>query len=99
MKAFFMKKKVQFIFIIAAVMLGLCGCALPTYTWVKPGGTQQAFAQDRYTCLQSSQQRVAGTRQQAWSGQQEAYNEVQVNDQMFVACMNAKGWTQQRQNK
>lgn len=94
-----MRKIIKYIFGLAAAMLGLFGHAQQNdQAWFKLNGTQQELAQVRYACLQSSQQRVSGTRQQMWTGQQEVYDEVKINDQMFAACMNSAGWTQQRQD-
>ena len=35
---------------IIAITVGIAGCAAKPIVWDKPGGTQIAFAQDRYQC-------------------------------------------------
>ena len=82
------------LFLVASVFF-LFGCQK---IWIKPGGGQQEFAQDSYSCQQANQQRVAGT-QSVWNGS--AYvnqysNTVQTNWQMYDSCMMSKGWTIQR---
>ena len=68
---------------------------------VKPGGTTQEFNSVNYECLQASQQREAYSNlsynsllggYQGGSG-----NTVNTNNQLFNACMNAKGWALQAQ--
>jgi hypothetical protein len=47
--------------LIGLLVIALCGCATaPKTLWVKPGGTQEDFALDRYECAQQSQT--------SWSG-------------------------------
>ena len=84
------------------LLILLSGCAAPiSYTWVKPGGTTQEFKSVNYECLQASQQREAYSNlsynsllggYQGGSG-----NTVNTNNQLFNACMNAKGWALQAQ--
>jgi hypothetical protein len=78
-------------FAVAAV-LGLVGCAAPANRgWYKPGGTDEGeYPQDRYACMQES-------RQQSSAGYANAYGAatqsgMTVNDQMWSACMGARGW-------
>jgi predicted aspartyl protease len=81
---------------IAAVpaTLVLFGCAAQT-TWVKPGLTQEEFAKDRYACMQQSQQRVGTAYVSQYGGG--ASNRVITNGNLFNACMNAQGYTLQKQ--
>ena len=41
----------------AAIVIGLTVVGCAPLVWTKPGGTQSEFAEDRYACLQESQQR------------------------------------------
>lgn len=75
--------------LIALIALG--GCA--PMTWQKNGGTQDEFSRAQYTCMQQSQQRVAGATVNAFGGY--ATNQVVTNDGLYRACMNASGWAQQ----
>lgn len=72
------------------VLAGVAGCATePPSAWVKPGGTQQVFAADRYECMQKSA--IPPT----WNptmGTMET-----TNSDLFSACMGAHGWRWQRQ--
>jgi starvation-inducible outer membrane lipoprotein len=71
-------------------MIGLAGAVLlsgcahapdpPSVKWTKPKATQADYAQDRYRCLQESQQR-------RYLG---IY--VDTNYVLFDACMNAHGY-------
>lgn len=58
--------------------------------WVKQGGTQAEFSQDRYSCMQNSQQRVGGASFNQFGGY--AANQVVTNEDLFAACMNSRGW-------
>jgi hypothetical protein len=73
----------------------LCACASPT--WVKPGATQAEFAQDRYACMQQSQQRVSA----AYVGQSggAASSNMVTNGNLFDACMTSTGWALQKMTK
>src|SRR5262249_16712166 len=61
--------------------------------WVKPGSSQNDFAQDRYRCLRESQQRVGGAFVNQYGGA--ASDSVVTNEQLFSACMNSRGWAWQ----
>lgn len=64
------------------------GCA--PLVWNKPGASRDDFSRDRYTCLQESQQRVAGATVNQFGGA--ALNTVATNPGLFEACMNSNGW-------
>ncbi len=67
--------------------LALSDCAGPPVRFSKVGATQQVFMQDRYVCIQQSQQeRGAANNYGAWKG-------VIVNRGVFMSCMGAKGYT------
>jgi predicted aspartyl protease len=60
-------------------------------TWTKPGLKQEEFAQDRYSCMQQSQQRVSTAFVDQYGGS--AVNHVITNNNLFNACMNSRGYT------
>ena len=78
--------------VLGIAVLMLAGCA--KYVWVKPGGTQGEFSQDRYACMQETQQRVSGTIVTQYGGTSVgvSQNSVATNASLFQACMNARGW-------
>ncbi|MCM2358057.1 MAG: SH3 domain-containing protein [Geobacteraceae bacterium] len=80
---------------IAFCMVLLSGCIPPQqWSWKKPGGTVEEFNSVRYTCLQESQQQVSHSRNDAVSGVSSSHSIT--NENLFQACMNAKGWFYQR---
>lgn len=70
-------------------ILAFTGCATQT-VWNKPGGTQEDYSRTRYTCMQQSQQRVAGATVNAFGGY--STNQMVTNESMLYTCMNANGW-------
>jgi hypothetical protein len=79
--------------ILAVILpLTLVACAPPL--WVKPGGTTAEFDKDKYTCLQSSQQRSAGFYFNKYGGG--ASDNMATNETLFASCMNSKGWKLKR---
>jgi hypothetical protein len=59
-------------------------------SWFKARAGQADFAKDRYNCLRETQQPsgtalILGPNGAAMTG-------IITNDQLFGACMNAKGW-------
>jgi hypothetical protein len=58
--------------------------------WDKPSGTQQEFAQDKYACLQASQQRQASAVVNSAGGY--SNDGMGLNPYLFSSCMNAHGW-------
>ena len=97
----------QFAF-VGAVLVVLTGCqaAPPLMVWNKSGASASEFNTERYQCMQSSQHQYssayvsgsyvpgfgAGYSGSASSGQT-------TNQPLFNACMNAKGWSLQQDNK
>jgi hypothetical protein len=77
--------------IIATVFLG--GCA--NYVWIKDGATQEEFAHDRYDCLREAQQQETTTSVGLFGIDDET--ESNANAGLYQACMNARGYTLQRQ--
>ena len=77
---------------LLAVLLG--SCAPPV--WVKPNATQHDFAVDRYACLQEAQQQGGSAYVNAYAGV--ASSGSYTNGMLFNACMQARGWSLQRQS-
>lgn len=74
--------------LVTLLALTLIACAPPL--WVKPGGTTAEFDKDKYSCLQSSQQRSSGFYVNKFGGG--ASDQMVTNEQLFSSCMNSKGW-------
>ena len=70
----------------------LSGCA--QYLWVKGGISQEQANQDRYACLQESQQRVSSAYVSEYGGS--AQDSVTTNVELYNACMAARGYVYQR---
>jgi hypothetical protein len=66
----------------------LVSCSTPV--WVKPGGTQEAFSTDKYDCAERSKHRASEAYINAYGGA--ATDGVVINEELFAACMNSKGW-------
>jgi hypothetical protein len=75
-----------------AISLILAGCATPRAQteWHKAGASHAEFSQDRYSCLQQSQQRASTASVGAYGGS--SSSQIVTNDQLYGSCMNAKGW-------
>ena len=58
--------------------------------WEKPGSSQNDFSQDRYACMQQSQQPVSGAYINQYGGF--ASSNIITNNNLFSACMNSRGW-------
>jgi hypothetical protein len=63
--------------------------------WVKPGTSQQDFSNDRYDCLQQSQQHQSSAYVNPYGGA--GSSGAATNIVLFGACMNAHGWYLERQ--
>jgi hypothetical protein len=72
----------------------LSSCA--QLTWYKGTARPGEFEQDKYTCTQQSQQQYGVAQVDAYGGA--AVNKVITNNNLFTQCMNAKGWSLQRQD-
>jgi len=70
----------------AAYMMVVSGCSHPPPRFAKLGGTEAVFMQDRYTCIQQSQQNRAAVN--GYGG----YSAVIVNRGVFMSCMGARGY-------
>jgi hypothetical protein len=66
-----------------------------TYIWVKPNSTQQDYNRDNYVCLKESQQRVSEYSREGRSSA--SSSTMQANDSLYNACMNARGWSLERE--
>ena len=68
--------------ILLATVLTLAGCA-GNKVWVKPGGTQQSFQQDKWECQSQAGQTSAGMGEfgNAWL----------VKD-LTMECLRMRGW-------
>jgi hypothetical protein len=74
-----------------AALLGGCADMQPGEpTWYKPGGTQQAFAEDKYQCMSNSQMEVSGAVVNANGGV--ASSGATTNTPLFKSCMEARGY-------
>src|SRR5437667_12212554 len=67
------------------------GCATSYIRWMtNTGATQQQFMNDRYSCLQETQQRVSGAYANQYGGA--ASSQVMPPCSAFNACMAARGY-------
>jgi len=67
----------------------LFGCAQQK-VWEKPGASQSEFSQERYACLQQSQQPYSGAYVNRYGGS--SNSGMTTNGGLFDACMNSRGW-------
>jgi hypothetical protein len=79
-------------YLIVVFTTALSGCA--QYWWYKDSVSQQQADQDGYACLQEAQQRVSGASYNAYGGV--AQNQVITNQNLFNACMRARGYRYQQ---
>lgn len=75
--------------VLSVLSIGLAGCAQQK-VWEKPGSSQSDFGQDRYACLQQSQQPSSGAYVNRYGGF--ASSNIITNGGLFDACMNSRGW-------
>jgi hypothetical protein len=73
--------------LLALLMLSSC---TTERRWFKTGSTRQDFNQDRYRCMQESQQRVSSAYVNQYGGS--SNSGVRTNRNLFNACMEAQGW-------
>jgi hypothetical protein len=78
------------------LLLTLAGCSLfvsgcAQNVWHKPTARAGEFEQDRYACLQQSQQQRSVAQVGAYGGA--AVSSAVTNDGLFSSCMNARGWS------
>lgn len=77
--------------------IAICGCAALQMGWYKPGASQSDFAQDKYACMENSQEHVSGAYVNPYGGA--ASSGTITNIPLFQACMEARGyvWTSMAQ--
>ena len=92
------------IYIVGMFFLSLLvGCAGTHSVWVKPGAKDNDFNKEKYACMQSAQQPYASSIGYNSGGivspsaitTASSSAGIATNEQLFNACMNAKGWTLQ----
>src|SRR5215475_11279253 len=87
-----MAKGNAYLFIASlALMVSACHQSM---VWNKPGASQAAFNTDRYRCMQESQQQSSSAYINRYAGY--ASSGQTTNDALFQACMNASGWSLQK---
>jgi len=75
----------------ATVARLLVSCAQqPQQLWLKPGAAPDEFSQERYACLQQSQQPSSSAYLNRYGGV--ANSNIITNDGLYTACMTSKGW-------
>jgi hypothetical protein len=86
--------------IIGMILFGVPACARPPQNvyWTKPGATQQTFAQDRYQCIQESKTPYSNTYVDPYTGGASSSG-MRVDRGIFIACMEAKGWQADKQQR
>ena len=82
--------------------LTLFSCATQSGTWVKSDVAPLQFNQDNYACLQESQQPYGYSQGglgwgPGWGGYN-GYSGVQTNQELYSACMKARGYSWQPDN-
>jgi hypothetical protein len=78
--------------IVFVFMVGLILSCAANKVWTKPTSfTQEEFARDKYECLQQSQQQSGS----AFVNQSFGFADSGsvTNQNLFITCMNAKGWS------
>jgi hypothetical protein len=81
------------VFVRCATILSLClaSCAQqPQALWLKPGAAPDDFNQERYACLQQSQQPNSTAYLNRYGGA--ANSSIITNDGLYTACMSSRGW-------
>lgn len=81
------------LFARAAIILplALSACATqPQALWLKPGAATEEFGQDKYGCMQQSQQPNSTAYANRYGGV--ANSSVITNGSLYDACMSSKGW-------
>jgi hypothetical protein len=77
------------------VLLVVGGCETPA--WNKQGASLADFNGDKYQCMQQSQQQTSSAYVNRYGGV--ASSGQSTNEPLFNACMNARGWSLQRQGE
>ncbi|MEH2468979.1 hypothetical protein V1281_001765 [Nitrobacteraceae bacterium AZCC 2161] len=80
-----------FVRAVIILPLALSACATqPQALWLKPGAATEEFGQDKYGCMQQSQQPNSTAYANRYGGV--ANSSVITNGSLYDACMNSKGW-------
>lgn len=95
-----MINSIRYLFGIFSLSI-LVGCTGTHSVWVKPGAKDNEFNIDKYSCMQSAQQPYAssigynsgGIVSPSSTTTASSSAGIALNDQLFNACMNAKGWS------
>jgi hypothetical protein len=82
--------------VVATAFLLLAGCG-GRRVWNKPGSTRQEFSQDKYECMQQSQNRVSRAYVDPYGGS--ASSRTATNVPLFNACMEARGYSLERERQ
>jgi hypothetical protein len=72
-------------------LIVLSGCQQPL--WNKPGASVADFNTDKFACMQVSQQQSSSVYVNRYGGV--GSSGQTLNQPLYDACMNSKGWTQQ----
>jgi hypothetical protein len=80
-------------YLFVALLLAVSGCQQPM-AWNKPGASTADFDAHRYRCMQESQQQTSSAYVNRYGGY--ASSGQSTNEALFQACMNAGGWSLQR---
>jgi hypothetical protein len=80
-----------FVPFVTTLSLCLASCAQqPQTLWSKPGSAPDEFNQQRYACMQQSQQPNSSAYINRYGGV--ANSNIITNGGLFDACMNSQGW-------
>jgi hypothetical protein len=90
-------------FFLALLSLTLFACVAQSGIWIKSDVAPLQFNQDNYACLQESQQPFGyGQGGYGWGngwgsrwGGYNGYSGVQTNQELYAACMKARGYSWQ----
>ncbi len=80
-------------FLIVIFAVSLSGCVAPARLY-KNNVSQQEVNQDHYACMKEAQQRVSGATVNMYGGV--ASNQVITNQNLYNACMLARGYEWRR---
>ena len=88
---------------LSSLIMILASCATQSGVWIKSGIAPLQFNQDNYACLQESQQPYGYAQGgygwgngwgPGWGGYN-GYSGVQTNQELYSACMKARGYSWQ----
>jgi hypothetical protein len=73
------------------VLVTVAACAPAVkHVWMKPVGSQDEFARDRYTCLQEAKVPYSRSYINAYGGG--SRQDTRLDGTRFDSCMEARGW-------